>query len=658
MSYSNGQKDPMKPDELRNLFVFVVLATLIYFTYDAFVLKPQTEALKQANLVARQATEQAAGVSAADGPVVAGAGTTIELRPREEVLGETRRLEIDNGAIFGSLSLKGGKIDDLSFYEHFKTVEREDSAELLSPRGAAHARAIDLGFVSSDENVRLPSADSVWRVVGNDKLTHDNPVRLTWSNGRGLTFERALSIDEKFLITVEQKVTNNSGRTVTLFPFGLIAQTGLPVNFTGVYFMHEGPIGYLGDELAEIKYKTMRKEAVPSIQVDKGWIGVTDKYWLIAFIPPQGETIKYNFNYKGPEKDKKNIGRYQVDYVGEAMSVAPGQSKSTVVNLFTGAKSVLTLQNYGEQLEVQNFDLAVDFGIFWFMTKPFFYALHYLGLWIGNIGFAIIALTIIIRFAVFPLTNASYKSFAKMKKVAPQVAELREKYTDKKELQKELMTLYQDEGVNPMAGCLPMIVQIPIFFALYKTFYVTIEVRHQPFVGWIHDLSAPDPTSIFNLFGAIPFDPPGFLMIGVWPCMMLVAMIIQKKLNPPPQDPIQRDMANYFPFIMAFILAKFPAGLVIYWACSAWFGVAQQMFIMRRMGVPIHLFGETEAEQKIDDDLDHGGAAVHPLVDMAEDEVEEALFGDGDNDGEDNGKADSPKKKISKPKPKKSKKKK
>lgn len=644
MSFLDGNKDPMKPDELRNLFIFMICAALLYFTYDAFVLKPQATALKQANLAA-QAKLDVEGPSAA-----VPTETTQALLPREEIMDDTRRLKIDNGEVFGSIALKGGRLDDISFHEYYKTLDEQKNVELLNPRGSAHARYIDYGWVAADKGVNVPDADTVWRVAGNQALTVDSPVTLQWDNGAGLVFERTISIDENYLFTVTQNVTNNSGRAVTLFPYGLISQTGLPEDFQGVYLMHEGPIGYIGDELVEVKYKTARKEPVESVQANKGWVGITEKFWLTALIPPQGEMVKYNFDYAGTVKDPDNKGRYQVDYVGAAVEIAPGSSASSESHIFTGAKKVLLLEEYGEKLGIQNLDLAVDFGVLWFLTKPFFFALHYLGLWIGNMGFAIIALTLVIRMAVFPLTNASYRSFAKMKKVSPQVAELREKHKDKQELQQELMKLYQAEGVNPMAGCFPILLQIPIFFALYKTLFVSLEIRHAPFIGWIQDLSAPDPTTLFNLFGLIPWDPPGFLMIGAWPCFMLIAMLIQKQLNPPPQDPLQRDMATYFPIVMTFILAKFPSGLVVYWAVGAWFGLAQQMVIMRGMGVPIHLFGETEAEKKIEDDIDHGGTVVHPLVEMAEDDIEEALFGEHDDK--------QPKKKLSKPKPKKSKKKK
>jgi YidC/Oxa1 family membrane protein insertase len=377
---------------------------------------------------------------------------------------------------------------------------------------------------------------------------------------------------------------------------------------------------------------------------------MTDKYWLASLVPPQNEQVKYTFSFAGAdEKDKDGKGIYQTDYMGAARDIAPGAKAEVTSHLFVGAKRVLLLEQYQNELNVPQFDLSVDFGWFWFMTKPFFYALHYLGQWIGNMGVAIIIMTIFIRGAVFPLTNISYRSFAKMKKVGPLVGELRKQYPDdKQKLQQELIALYQREGVNPMSGCFPMLLQIPIFFALYKMFFVTIELRHAPFFGWIHDLTAPDPTSLFNLFGLIPWDPPSALDIGVWPCLMLLAMLLQKQLNPPPQDPIQRDMANYMPFMFAYMMSHFASGLVVYWAFSAYIGIIQQVIIMKSLNVPIHLFGETKQEKELNEAIDQG-PAVHPLIGMAEAEAEEALFGD---DGSSSGPT------VSKPKPKKSKKKK
>lgn len=638
---SGSNKDQMHPEDMRNLLIFMIVSVLLWFSYDHFILGPQKKALQearqaQAELMATQSPEEQQA-------------QTSSLRPRTEILHSVRRVEIDNGQIFGSVSLRGGRLNDISFHEYFDTLEKQDNVVLLSPNGTEFPRYIDYGWATADKNIPVPDSETPWRVSGNDKLTHKNPVVLVWDNGQGLKFERRIAIDENYLFTVTQQVINNSGKTVTLYPYGLISQTGIPADFQRIWFMHEGPIGWVGDELAEITYKDLRKNGGQVFSSNGGWAGVTDKYWLTAFIPSQDQKTKYSFKY-AVEDTPGGEGRYQVDFVGPATVLSPGERAENQSHVFTGAKKVLLLNEYGRQFDVPNFDLAVDFGWLWFLSKPFFYALHFFGKFTGNLGIAIILVTILIRTAVFPLTNTSYRSFAKMKKVTPQITALREKHgDDKAQLQKELVKMYEREGVNPMAGCFPILLQIPIFFALYKVLFVTIEVRHAPFFGWIQDLSARDPTSLFNLFGLIPWEPPGFLQIGVWPCLMLVAMIIQRHLNPPPQDPLQRDMARYFPFIITYILSRFASGLVIYWTFSAFIGVVQQMIIMRSLGVPIHLFGQTDEEKKLDEAVEKG-PGVHPLVEMAEDEVEEAMFGEHEDEPE--------KKKITPPKRKKKKKKK
>ena len=555
---------------------------------------------------------------------------------------------IDNPELSGSLNLKGARLDDIALKQYKTTLNGEETVKLLSPRGSEFARYIDHGWVAADKNTRLPNADTIWQVRGNQTLGMDKPVTLTWDNGQGLRFERIYTIDNDYLFSVTQNVVNNTGREVTLYPYGLITQTGLPKDLENAWISYEGPMGYIGEEYQSLSYKDLEKKGREEFEGNQGWIALTDKYWHTSLIPTQGRDAKYRFNFVRDPAGFINRARYQVEYTGAPIVLAAGQNSEVTSHIYAGAKRVLLLEEYEEQLGAPHMDLAVDFGTFYFMTKPFFYILHFFGEHIGNMGVAIILLTILIRSAVFPLTNASYKSFAKMKKVAPKITEIREIYgDDKQKLQQEIMALYQKEGVNPLAGCFPILLQIPIFFALYKILFVTIEVRHAPFYGWIEDLSAKDPTSLFNLFGALPYDVPSFLQIGVWPCVMLLVMLVQKKLNPPPQDPIQRDMMNFFPFIICIVMAQFAAGLVIYWTFSAFISVLQQMIIMKRMGVPIHLFGETEEEEKMDKAVEKG-PAVHPLVDMAEKEAEEALFG---QEGEE------PTKPISPPKKKKSKKK-
>lgn len=640
--HNNNQPDP---EHLKNLFIFFVLFAVLYFAYDSFVLQPQADAIKaqqQAELALKKEQEQA---------IKAGAEVPEEkLLPRAEALKTVKRITIDNGSVQGSLALKGGRIDDIALVGYKKELNGDENVVLLSPKKTQHPRYIEYGWVASDKAVGVPGSDTQWRVQGNENLGVDRPVTLVWDNGKGLRFERTLSLDEHYMFTVTQRVMNKTGKSVTLYPYGLISQTGIPDHIQNTWLLHEGPIGYIGDSLSEVDYKDLREGKGEKLTADQGWIGISDKYWLTSLIPPQGQEINYSFKYAGAKKDPDNKGRYQTDFVGGAMVVEAGQSAEIQSRLFTGAKRVLLLNEYRAALDIPQFDLAVNFGWFWFLAKPFFYALHYLGQLFGNMGIAIIVLTVIIRGSVFPLTNASYKSFAKMKKFTPQISEIREKHgSDKQAMQKEIMELYQREGVNPMAGCFPMLLQIPIFFALYKVLFVTIEIRHAPFIGWIQDLSAPDPTSIFNLFGLIPWDPPSMLMIGAWPCLMLVAQLLQKNLNPPPQDPIQRDMMRFFPFVITYVMASFASGLVIYWTFSAIIGVIQQIIIMRSMNVPIHLFGQSEDEEKLDEQVEKG-PGLHPLAEMAEDEIERAMF-----DHDDTPQGPAP---VKPPKRKKSKKKK
>lgn len=636
------QNDKMHPEDMRNMVIFFVLAIGMYFLYDTFVQQPQQDALQQQR-------ERIAELNV-PGPDGVTPLQAAQPKPREEVL-ETaaRRILIENAELSGSLNLKGARLDDIALREYKTELNGEETIKLLSPRGSAHSRYIDHGWVAADKNTKLPNADTVWSVRGNDALGVNSPVTLTWNNGQGLRFERIYTLDENYLFAITQRVINNSGREVTLYPYGLITQTGLPKDLQSAWISYEGPMGYIGEGYQSLSYKDLEKKGREEFDGNQGWIALTDKYWHTSLIPTQGRDAKYRFNYVPDPAGFVARARYQVDYTGAPVVLAAGADTEITSHIFAGAKRVLVLEEYEDLLGAPHMDLSVDFGTFYFMTKPFFYILHYFGEWTGNMGIAIILLTIMIRSAVFPLTNASYKSFAKMKKVSPKVMELRELYKDdNKKLQTEIMGLYQKEGVNPLAGCFPILLQIPIFFALYKVLFVTIEIRHAPFYGWIEDLSAQDPTSIFNLFGLLPFDVPTFLQIGIWPCMMLVVMLIQKKLNPPPQDPLQRDMMNFFPFIITLVMAHFAAGLVIYWTFSALISVLQQMFIMKRMGVPIHLFGETEDEEKMDKAVSEG-PAVHPLVGMAEKEAEEALF---DKESEE------PAKPISPPKKKKSKKKK
>lgn len=604
--------DQMHPQDRRNLIVFIVVAAVIYFAFDHFIMQPKIEAMKAQQVAARDL--------AAKAPVAA---DIVETRDQAVATG-TARLAVANGALSGTLPLTG-RIDDLLLTRYVQTLGGQDHVPVLSPAKTAYGKYAEFGWLGGEgETLKLPGKDTVWTVSGNRDLAPGKPVVMTWSNGQGLAFERTYSIDDKYLITVTQKVTNTGGKDVRLHPYALIAENGLPEGFVKQGIVHQGPIGYVGDKLHQYKYKAMDEKGEESFAAMRGWIGITDKYWVATLIPPQGETYKYRF--VSTPIEGKATRRYQVDVMGDVRTLAPGASIESAISLFAGAKEVRVLDAYEKSLNVPHFDLIVDFGLYYFLTKPFFFVLSFLGHVTGNFGIAIILMTILLRAAMFPLNNTSYRSFAKLKKIAPEMNAIRDKHgKDKQKLQQELMALYSREKVNPAAGCLPILLQIPIFFALYKVLSVTIEMRHAPFFGWIHDLSIYDPTSVFNLFGLLPYDVPSFLIIGAWPCMMMIGMLVQQRMNPPPQDPVQAQMIRFMPYFMTFIMAKFAAGLVIYWTVSNILSVTQQYIIMRSMGVKVSFIHRPKAEKELEEKVLHG-PAVHPEAEMIEEKIEGAIF--------------------------------
>lgn len=638
-----GNKEGMHPDDRRNLVVFIVVSLVLYLAFDHFVLQPKIDAMRAAQIAMTTPPDSLT-------PGIDGVEKISAPRSRDVVVAEGTRVKIDNGAVFGTLPLTGNRIDDIQMSKYFKTLDGDktgsgDHVAILSPTGTAHPRYAEFGWVADGAGTRVPDKNTRWNVTGNTTLAKDKPVTMSWNNGAGLTFERVYAVDDRYIVTITQRVRNTGGETATLYPYSLVAGTGLPEGYSKSAIAHEGPIGYVGEELHEVTYKNLAEKGNQTYTAAKGWIGITEKYFMAALVPQQGEAVKYNFistNAAG------GVKRYQVDTLGGGREIAPGDSVEYVASLFAGAKEVRLLDAYEKQLSIPHFDLAVDFGLYYFLTKPFFYVLSFIGSHVGNFGIAIIIFTILLRGAMFPLNNTSYRSFAKLKKIAPEMTELRAKYgEDKQTLQKELIALYGREKVNPAAGCLPILLQIPIFFALYKVLSVTIEMRHAPFFGWIHDLSAPDPTTVFNLFGILPFTPPSFLMIGAWPCLMLLAMLVQRQMNPPPQDPIQAKMMAFMPYMMVFIMAPFAAGLVIYWTVSNTLSVIQQFIIMKSMGVEVTFFHKTDAEKKLEEQV-KAGPDVHPEMEIIEGQVEEALFGDDDDT--------KPTTPVSAPKPRKKKK--
>jgi len=523
-------------------------------------------------------------------PVTRGAAppsSVLSAEQRAKALAMTPRVQISTPRLHGSISLVGGRLDDLTLAKYHETLNpKSPEIVLFSPAGAPDAYFTEVGWVATDGKADVPGPDTLW-TADRETLTPESPVTLSWDNGAGLTFKRIFAVDDNYMFTMTQRVENNGTAPVALSSYGLISRHGTPP-VSGFYILFEGPLGVLGGTLKEVKYSELQEEGVIQQNSTGGWIGITDKYWLAALVPNQKEAI--NTRFVDQRHNNKNI--YQVDYVGGATTVAPGGSVVAESRVFAGAKLVRLLDRYEEEYGIPRFDLSIDFGWFYFLTKPLFYFLLYITDWVGNVGVAILLLTVVVKLAFFPLANKSYKSMSQMRKLQPEMLKLRERFSDDKaRLNQEMMALYKREKVNPASGCLPMIVQIPVFFALYKVLFVTIEMRHAPFFGWIHDLSARDPTTVWNLFGLIPWDPftviPDPVNIGAWPLIMGITMFLQQKLNPQPPDPMQAKIFMFLPIVFTFMLASFPAGLVVYWTWNNTLSILQQWVIMRRAGVKI-----------------------------------------------------------------------
>jgi YidC/Oxa1 family membrane protein insertase len=593
--------------ESRNLLVAVVLSVGILLGWQFLYEQPRVEKEMAARKAKQQATEQqvkqggaskapsapaapapadtappapGAGVKAPGAPV-AGAPTVGVAPARETVLAKGKRLRIEAKRLHGSIRLAGGQIDDLTLADyHEKPDPKTPEITLLSPSGAANPYFAQFGWVSGGNAVPVPDAETPW-TASSQTLAPGKPVTLRWNNGKGLTFERTIALDENYMFSVTQKVTNSGAAPVTLYPYALVSRTGTPKTL-GFYILHEGLLGVFNGTLKEVDYDDLQEAGSIQQKTTGGWIGITDKYWLTALIPDQKAEMQTRFSHTGKDKTEK----YQVDYLGGGQTVAPGASAAVTNRLFAGAKEVRMLDAYGEKLGITRFDLAVDWGWFYFLTKPIFYVLEYFYGLLGNFGLGILLLTVLIKAAFFPLANKSYAAMSRLKALQPKMTEIRERYKDDRAKQNEaMMRLYKEENANPAAGCLPIMVQIPVFFALYKVLFVSIEMRHAPFFGWIKDLSAQDPTTLFNLFGLIPWTPPDILHIGVWPLIMGVTMWLQQKLNPQPADPTQAKVMMFLPLVFTIMLAQFPAGLVIYWAWNNMLSIGQQWLIMRRMGV-------------------------------------------------------------------------
>jgi YidC/Oxa1 family membrane protein insertase len=504
---------------------------------------------------------------------------TIEkIFTREEIVNDKNRLYFSElSRIKGSISLKGARFDDIILKDYKANITPEsEQVTLLSPKNTKNPYFVELGWMSQ-QSISLPNKNSVWKVVEGNELGPNNPITIKWKSPEGLEFIRKIEIDEDYLISVEQKVVNNTSKEFSLTQYGRINRTGTPKT-SGFYILHEGPIAVLNDRLIEIDYDDLIDDGSTTMISKGGWIGITDKYWLTALIPDQKNRIEGGF-----KAILRNIESYQAQYTGGELILEKGKEVSIKSNIFVGAKEVNLLDKYSKKLSIEMFDRAVDFGWFYIITKPLFLVLHKLSAIFGNVGLSILALTVLIRIVLFPLANKSFKSMSKMKILTPKMTEIRERYkNDKLKMQQEIMSLYKTEKVNPLSGCLPILVQIPIFFALYKVLFVTLETRHAAFYGWVKDLSAPDPTTIFNLFGLLNFTPPSFLMIGAWPLLMALTMYLQQKLNPAPPDPLQAKIMTFLPLMFLFLFATFPAGLVIYWTWNNILSIGQQWIIMKK----------------------------------------------------------------------------
>ena len=562
------------------LLIAIALSVAILFGFQLF--GPKRATPPTADTQATPTSQTAAPVR---DPAFPGTQPVPVTPPTEQA--NVPRLPIEAPKLKGSINLAGARIDDLVLRDYHEEVSKESPlVRLLEPRADPQPYYVQFGWTG--EGVKVPDTDTVWK-ASDKELTTTHPVTLSWDNGEGQVFELTVAIDDNYMFSIDQRVRNNGSAPVKVYPWSRIRRDYKPVT-AGYYILHEGLLGVLGGTLQEQTYDKAKTEGEkasggPSLKVDTtgGWAGITDKYWLTALIPDQAVPVQAAFRHM----TENSADRYQVDFVPTAaQTVEAGAAASSTSHLFAGAKVVQLLDRYEAEYKLPNFDKAVDFGWFYFLTKPIFYALDWLYHVVGNFGLAIMIFTVCVKLLFFPLANKSYRSMSKMKLLGPKMQEIRERLKDEpQKMQAEIMGLYKSEKVNPASGCLPMVVQIPVFFSLYKVIFVTIEMRHAPFFGWIHDLSAVDPTNVFNLFGLIPFDPAPyshFLHLGAWPLIMGVTMFLQQKLNPPPPDPVQAKIFQFMPIIFTFMLASFPAGLVIYWSWNNTLTILQQWTIMRR----------------------------------------------------------------------------
>ncbi|HEY8564203.1 MAG TPA: membrane protein insertase YidC [Beijerinckiaceae bacterium] len=602
-------------DDNKNLLLAIALSAAVLFGWQFFFAGPQMERQRQAQIAQQQQARPPAvpgqpSPSEAGGPALPQPGTVPgapsvpgagPVETREAALARSPRVRVESGGLIGSIALRGGRIDDVTLRNYRETVDpRSPNVVLFSPSGSPNPYYAEFGWVGTVPG-GTPTADTLWTADGT-LLTPQRPLMLTFDNGQGLVFRRTVTVDDKFMFTVRDAVENRGTAPATLYSYGLVSRHGKPTTL-GYYVLHEGLIGVLGDKgLQEYTYDAIAKEAPVPGQTTRGklwdgvtggFVGITDKYWAAATIPDQGQAYQGSFT----ERTDGAVKIYQANLLGEARILQPGATTEVQQRLFAGAKEVSTVDAYSAALGIKNFDLLIDWGWFYFITKPLFKVMDFLYHLVGNFGVAILLVTVLLKGIFFPLASKSYASMAKMKAVQPEMVAIRERFADDKMKQQQaLMELYKKEKINPVAGCWPVLIQIPVFFALYKVLFVTIEMRHAPFFGWVRDLAAPDPSNIFNPFGVLPFDPAAapvigsLLHLGIWPILMGITMFLQMKMNPEPPDPIQKTMFAWMPVIFTFMLGSFPAGLVIYWAWNNLLSIAQQYYIMRKNGVKVELW--------------------------------------------------------------------
>ena len=554
----------------KNLFLAIIISMAIIFGFQLLVPQPEKTPITEDN--------NAQDLVSLD---IQNTSSTI-LLDRDQVLEETIRVTFDNSKIKGSINLEGGIIDDLVLEEYRETLDpTSDFITYLNPLGSQDAYYLDTGWVSPDSTIELPNNKSVWK-ADKSSIGINDPVKLTWQNSQNIIFEKIITLDEHYLFSVDQRVINNSGKSFDLYPFGLSKRQGLP-EMQNFFILHEGPLSVTDGVLEEYDYDDLKDQKKIKLNSVGGWIGMTDKYWQTAIISDQNEPIQQTYSYSFAE----NTDNFQTDLVGAKIVVGDGDNVSHNLKLFAGPKIVQVIEQYMDEYGVQEFDRSVDFGWFYFLTKPIFHVLEFIFGYVGNFGWSIVIFTLLMRICFFPLAQASFKSMAKMKKLGPELQRLKEQYGDDRAgMQKEMMALYKREKANPIAGCLPILLQIPVFFSLYKVLFVTIEMRHAPFIGWIHDLSAPDPLGLLTLFGFVDWNVPGIFQlfnIGIWPILMGISMFLQQKLNPAPVDKMQAKIFMFLPIVFTFVLGGFAAGLVIYWTTNNVLSMAQQYVIQRKI---------------------------------------------------------------------------